>query len=165
MKLKYVAIHGRKRTVGATITAVFLSAPFIVTLLMVLTGIDASLRDGTWMIPTVLFAGILVCGYLYLTPTSYLLLNPQMCMATYVDGKDRSDVTFEALGPILLKITVAPANPRRRHYVVETAAVPVIFYTDSLRDPAFAKARELCKFLGVKGELVDGLQPGVPIDG
>jgi hypothetical protein len=163
MKLKYVAIHGRKRTTGAVITAVFLSVPFAVMLLMVLTGIDASLRDGTWMIPVVLFAGLLVCGYLYLTPKSYLLLNPQTRTATYVDGKERGDFTFAALGPILLKITVAPANPRRHQYVVETAAVPVIFYTDSLRDPAFAKARELCAFLGVKGELVDGLQPGVPI--
>ena len=163
MKLKYVAIHGRKRTVGATITAVFLSAPFVVTSLMVLTGIDASLRDGTWMIPAVLFTGILVCGYLYMTPRSYVLLNPQTRTATYVDGKERSHFTFAALGPILLKTTVAPANPRRRQYVVETAAVPVIFYIDSLRDPALAKARELCEFLGVKGELVDGLQPGVPI--
>ena len=51
MKLKYVAIHGRKRTIGALIIAVFLSAPFVATLLMALTGIDASLRDGTWMIP------------------------------------------------------------------------------------------------------------------
>ncbi len=164
MKLKYIAIHGRKRTVGATITAVFLSAPFAVTLLMVVTGIDASLRHGTWMIPVVLFTGILVCTYLYLTPTSYLLLNPQTRTATYVDGKQRSDFTFAALGPILLKITVAPANPRRRQYVVETAAVPIIFYVDSLRHPALARARELCTFLGVKGELVDGLRPGVPID-
>lgn len=163
MKLKYVAIHGRKRTVGATITAVFLSAPFAVTLLMTLTGIEASLRDGTWMIPVVLFAGLLVCGYLYLTPQSYLQLNPQTRTATFVDGKTTSDFTFAALGPILLKITVAPANPRRRQYVVETATVPVIFYIDSLQDPALAKARELCAFLGVKGELVDGLQPGVPI--
>ena len=148
---------------GAVITAVFLSAPFAVTLLMALNGIEASLRDGTWMIPVVLFAGILVCGYLYLTPRSYLLLHPQTRTATFVDGKERSDFTFAALGPILFKITVAPANPRRRQYVVETTTVPVIFYIDSLRDPALAEARELCAFLGVKGELVDGLQPGVPI--
>ena len=113
---------------------------------------------------SLLFAGLLVCGYLYLTPQSYLSLNPQTRTATYVDGKERGDFKFAALGPILLKITVAPANPRRRQYVVETAAVPVIFYIDSLRDPALAKARELCAFLGVKGELIDGLQPGVPID-
>ena len=163
MKLKYVAIHGRKRTIGALIIAVFLSAPFVATLLMTLTGYDASLRTGTWMIPVVLFAGILVCGYLYLTPQSYLLLNPQTRTATFVNGKERSDYTFAALGPILLKITVAPAKRRRRHYVVETAAVPVIFHEDFLRDTALAKARELCQFLGVKGELVDGLQPGVPI--
>lgn len=163
MKLKYVAVHGRKRTLGALITAVFLSAPFVVTLLMVLSGIQASLRDGTWMIPAVLLAGIVVCVCLYLTPQSYLLLNPQTKIATYADGGSRTDFTFAALGPIQLKITVAAANPRRRHYVVETAAVPVIFYTDSLRDPALARARELCLFLGVKGELIDGLQPAVPI--
>jgi hypothetical protein len=165
MKLKYVTIQGRKRTAGAVITAVFLSAPFAVTLLMVLTDIDSSLRGRTWMIPLVLFAGMLACGYLYLTPQSYLLLNPETRDATYVNGGERSHFTFAAPGPILFKITVAPANPRRRQYVVETAAVPVIFHTDSLRDPALAKARELCKFLGVQGLLVDGLQPGVPIDG
>ncbi len=164
MKLKYVAIHGRKRTAGAVITAVFLSMPFVATLLMNLSDIEASLRDQTWIISVVLFAGMLVCAYLYLTPQSYLLLNPQMRDATYVNGSECTHFTFAALGPILFKTTIAPSG-RRRQYVVETATVPVIFYTDSLRDPALAKARELCAFLGVKGELVDGPQPGVPIDG
>lgn len=163
MKLKYVAIHGRKRTIGALIIAVFLSAPFVATLLMALIGIDASLRDGTWVVPVVLFAGILVCGYLYLTPQSYLVLNPHTRTSTFVDGNARSGFTFAALGPILFKITIAPARPHRRHYVVETAAVPVIFHEGLLHDTALAKARELCQFLGVKGELVDSLQPGVPI--
>ena len=164
MKLKYVAIHGRKRTAGALLVGMFLSFALAATLVLNLLDINAALRDGTWKISAVLLVGALVCGYLYLTPTSYLLLNPATRNATLVEGKEQRDFTFAALGPIRLRTTIPPGNRRARHYCVESDAVPVIFYVDSLRDPAIKKARELCKFLGVQGEFVEGVHPGIAID-
>jgi hypothetical protein len=164
MKLKYVARHGRKRTAGATIIGAFLLVPFLATLALNFSSVEKALRDGTWMISAVLLAGMLICLYLYLRPTSYLRLNPETRIATFVDGKHQQDFTFAALGPIRIRTTIPPGNQRARHYCVESDAVPVIFYVDSLRDPAIKKARELCRFLGVQGAFVEGVHPGIGID-
>ena len=164
MKLKYVARHGRKRTTGAMIVGVFLLVPLMATLALNFDNVDKALRDGTWMISAVLLAGVLICVYLYLRPTSYLVLKPDTRIATFVDGKEQRDFTFDALGPIRLRTTIPPGNQRARHYCVESDAVPVIFYVDSLRDPAIKKARELCEFLGVRGAFVEGVHPGIAID-
>ena len=164
MKLKYVANDGRKRTFGALLVGMFISFALVATLVLNLLDINAALRDGTWKITAVLLAGVIVCVYVGLTPKSYLRLNPETRLATFVDGKDQRDFTFAALGPIRLRTTTAPANARKLQYCVETDSVPVIFYVDSLRDPAIKKARELCKFLGVQGEFVEGVHPGIAID-
>jgi hypothetical protein len=164
MKLKYVAIHGRKRTTGALLVGMFISFALVATLVLNLLDINAALRDGTWKITAVLLAGVLVCAYVGLTPTSYLRLNPATRMATFVDGKEQRDFTFAALGPIRLRTTTAPANARKLHFCVETESVPVIFYIELSRDLAIKKARELCKFLGVQGEFVAGVHPRIAID-
>ncbi len=169
MKLKYVANRSRKRTSGAALVALFLFLPFAATVGLNLSVIDpadvgAGLSKGNWALPIVLLIGLLICGYLRLTPKSYLLLDAQTRTATFFDGDEQRHFTLAALGPIRLRTTIPPGNRKARHYCVETDAVPVIFFVDSLREPAIKKARELCKFLDVPGEFVAGVHPGIPID-
>ena len=87
MKLKYAANHARKRKAGAVLVGMFLSFALAATLVLNLLDIEAALRDGTWKITAVLLAGVLVCGYLYVTPTSYLRLNPETRVATLPSGQ------------------------------------------------------------------------------
>jgi hypothetical protein len=137
----------------------------VATLALTLRDIDKSMRDGTWVIPAVFLAGLLVCAYFYCTPRSYLLLDPTTRTARYVDGAQKRTLRLDQLGPIGLRTTiVAASRPRKIHYCVETAAVPVIFYVSSVRDDAVAKAKALSALLGVKVEVIPGKHEAVPIN-
>jgi hypothetical protein len=167
MKLKYTAIHARKRSVAAIlVSALFLGPLFAVTLVMSLSNVEQSLQNRTWIIPLICFAGLLVCVYLHLTPRAYLLLKPETRSATYVDGADRRELRFDQLGPLTLKTTIPPSATRAstRHYCVETSVVPALVCNVTDRHEAVAKARALSDFLGVEVIEVSGQHPAIAID-
>jgi len=160
MKLKYASGRSSQRNKAAILIGVFLLFPFIVTLVMNLSDVRSSIAQGTWIITAVLLAGLLVCGFIYARPSSYLLLDPDRRVAVLVDGDDRREIAFAQLGPIRIEVRRPPGDRSARHYHVVSSAVPVDFYVDSLRDPAIARARKLAEFLGVRAVLPAGLMDG-----